>query len=198
MQARLPGSLLRGNKQNQPDIQEAPANADFADPLPLHSIYLAQLLKSARIYANTEKPVVLCIGTDRIIGDSLGPLTGSLLEKYNGASFFVYGTLSSTVHACNLEKTLRQIKKEHPHSAIIAVDASLGQENKIGSVFIHPGSIKPGMGVSKNLPAAGDISITGIAGARGNQPYLTLQTARLSLIMAMAEEICACIVDACG
>ncbi len=230
MQAQLSGSLLRGNKQNQPDIQEALARADLADPLPLHSVYLAQLLKNARICANTDilksgnsdcsksksrrgsqenllklptcashtAPVVLCIGTDRIIGDSLGPLTGSLLEKYAGSSFFVYGTLSSTVHACNLEKTLHQIKKEHPNSVIIAVDASLGQETKIGSVFIHPGSLRPGMGVSKNLPATGDISITGIAGARSNQPYLTLQTARLSLIMAMAEEICSCIVDACG
>ncbi|MCD8012543.1 MAG: spore protease YyaC [Lachnospiraceae bacterium] len=148
--------------------------------------------------ASLTAPVILCIGTDRLIGDSLGPLTGSLLQKYAGTSFFVYGTLSSTVHACNLEKTLHQIKKEHPNSVIIAVDASLGQESKIGSVFVHPGSIKPGMGVSKDLPATGDISITGIAGARGDQPYLTLQTVRLSLIMTMAEQICACIVDACG
>ncbi|MCD7819513.1 MAG: spore protease YyaC, partial [Lachnospiraceae bacterium] len=142
-------------------------------------------------------PVILCIGTDRIIGDSLGPLTGSLLEKNAGNSLAVYGTLNATVHACNLAETLIQIKKEHPSGTIIAVDASLGNGCKTGSVYIRQGSLKPGIGVSKDLPAAGDISITGIAGAQCSQPYLSLQTARLSLIMTMAEQICECILSVC-
>lgn len=176
----------------------------FTSSLPLCPRLLNQLLESVNGYKNTgsqslpSAPVILCIGTDRLIGDSLGPLTGSLLEKTAGRSFPVYGTLDNTVHACNLDRTLSQIKKKHPCSTVIAVDASLGSEYKVGSVFIRPGSLKPGMGVSKDLPAAGDISITGIAGVQNSQPYLTLQTTRLSLIMAMAEEICACILAVCG
>ncbi|MCD8397102.1 MAG: spore protease YyaC [Lachnospiraceae bacterium] len=189
-------SVLACMKKNviQPDFSSA--------SLPLCPLLLGQLLESARDYNNpvssSSAPVILCIGTDRLIGDSLGPLTGSLLEKRAGKSFSVYGTLEKTVHACNLDKTLSQIKKKHPYSTVIAVDASLGTQYKVGSVFIRPGSLKPGMGVSKDLPAAGDISITGIAGVQNSQPYLTLQTTRLSLIMAMAEEICACILAVCG
>ncbi|MCC8050788.1 MAG: spore protease YyaC [Clostridiales bacterium] len=144
------------------------------------------------------KPVILCIGTDRIVGDSLGPLTGSLLKKSAGDSLAIYGTLEAPVHACNLAETLAQIKKEHPNSAVIAVDASLGCHYKAGSVLIRPGSIRPGMGVKKNLPAVGDISITGIAGAQSSRPYLVLQSVRLSLIMSMAEQICDCIINVCG
>ncbi|MCD7762858.1 MAG: spore protease YyaC [Lachnospiraceae bacterium] len=144
------------------------------------------------------KPVILCIGTDRIVGDSLGPLTGSLLKKSAGDSLAIYGTLETPVHACNLAETLAQIKKKHPDSAIIAVDASLGCQYKVGSVLIRSGSIRPGMGVKKELPAVGDISITGIAGAQSSRPYLVLQSVRLSLIMSMAEHICKCILDVCG
>ncbi|MCD7736426.1 MAG: spore protease YyaC, partial [Lachnospiraceae bacterium] len=162
---------------------------------PLCPLLLGQLLRESQ---DTPKPVVLCIGTDRIIGDSLGPLTGSLLEKRAGNTLIVYGTLDATVHACNLSQTLSHIKKKHPHSKIIAVDASLGYGNKVGTVLVRPGSLKPGVGVNKNLPAVGDISITGIAGAQCSQPYLSLQTARLSLIMTMAEQICECILTVCG
>ncbi|MCC8047206.1 MAG: spore protease YyaC [Clostridiales bacterium] len=167
---------------------------------PLCPSLLGQLLddfeKGGR--AACTSPVVLCIGTDRIIGDCLGPLTGSLLIERAQGSLLVYGTLQSTVHACNLEETLFQIKKEHPYSTVIAVDASLGRKCRPGSVFVRAGSLKPGMGVRKNLPEAGDISITGITGIQGSQPWLTLQTARLSLIMSMAEEICECILNVCG
>ncbi|MCD8336632.1 MAG: spore protease YyaC, partial [Lachnospiraceae bacterium] len=180
----------------QPDLS--------ASSLPLCPPLLNQLLENANSCKKTgfpspsSAPVILCIGTDRLIGDSLGPLTGSLLEKEAGKSFYVYGTLDDTVHACNLTRTLSRIKKKHPCSTVIAVDASLGTEYKVGSVFIRPGSLKPGLGVCKDLPAAGDISITGIAGVQNSQPYLTLQTTRLSLIMAMAEEICACILAVCS
>ncbi len=155
--------------------------------------------------ANTDfsltKPVILCIGTDRIVGDSLGPLTGSLLQKHMENfknPLAVYGTLEAPVHACNLAETLEQIKKEHPDSIVIAVDASLGCHYKVGSVLIRSGSIRPGMGVKKNLPAVGDISITGIAGVQSSRPYFVLQSVRLSLIMSMAEQICECILNVCG
>ncbi|MCD7841925.1 MAG: spore protease YyaC, partial [Lachnospiraceae bacterium] len=149
------------------------------EPQTLDPEQLAQLLAAAA-KPFCGNPVILCIGTDRIVGDSLGPLTGSLLQKSAGDSLAIYGTLEAPVHACNLAETLTQIKKEHPDSAIIAVDASLGCQYKVGSVLIRSGSIRPGMGVKKELPAVGDISITGIAGAQSSRPYLVLQSVRLS------------------
>ena len=46
---------------------------------------------------NTEKPpVIVCIGSDLAIGDSLGPITGSMLKfKTQGLNIFLYGTLSA-------------------------------------------------------------------------------------------------------
>ena len=51
---------------------------------------------------DTLVPVALCIGTDRVIGDALGPVVGELLVSAFNAPFFVYGTLASPVTALNL------------------------------------------------------------------------------------------------
>ena len=46
-------------------------------------------------------PVYLCIGSDRVTGDSLGPLVGTLLLKVQ-PTLPVIGTLTDPVHALNL------------------------------------------------------------------------------------------------
>ena len=48
---------------------------------------------------NTAAPVILCIGSDLSVGDSLGPLCGTMLSERTGADIFVYGTLKKTVTA---------------------------------------------------------------------------------------------------
>ena len=63
--------------------------------------------------------VFLCIGSDRVTGDCLGPYIGhQLLEHLNTDTHgvYVYGTLKSPVHALNLSRISRQIKiqKELP------------------------------------------------------------------------------------
>lgn len=142
-------------------------------------------------------PVILCIGTDRMIGDCLGPLVGTMLDRAAKDRLTVYGTLQNTVHALNLPETVFQIKKKHPNRTILAVDASLGSDEHVGTVFIRPGRLRPGAGVRKNLPEIGDIAITGIANSESCRPYLDLQTARLSTISSMADRICGCILEAC-
>lgn len=140
-------------------------------------------------------PVILCIGTDRILGDSLGPLTGSILQKKCTGHLCVYGTLSKPVHALNLTSINEAIKKKHPDSPVIAVDASLGSSDQIGSVFVRAGAIMPGAGVQKSLPPSGSIAITGVVNEESSHPYLALQTARLSVVAEMAEQIADCILE---
>ena len=49
--------------------------------------------------------VFLCIGSDRVTGDCLGPYIGhQLLDRLDLQDIYVYGTLKDPVHALNLEK----------------------------------------------------------------------------------------------
>ncbi|MFY4776205.1 spore protease YyaC [Metabacillus sp. RGM 3146] len=140
--------------------------------------------------------VVLCIGTDRSTGDSLGPLVGSRLEEMMPSSFHVYGTLKDPVHAVNLEESISRIHQTHHHPFIIAVDACLGRLKNVGTFQIAPGPIKPGAGVNKELPPVGDMHITGIVNVSGFMEFFVLQNTRLHLVFSMANLIAASILEA--
>lgn len=187
----------RNSLFSKPQTHKLPDSPDTLSVLRLRSILSDLSDASSGADCRGISPVILCIGTDRIIGDCLGPLAGSMLKKAAGDSLAVYGTLEHTVHALNLQKISREIKKKHHGQIMIAIDASLGSYERIGSVFVRPGCLKPGAGVRKNLPDVGDIAITGIANGESASPYLDLQTARLSTISRMAETICGCILGAC-
>lgn len=152
---------------------------------------IASLLKECiRLHSgNWSEIVFLCIGSDRMTGDCLGPYIGQQLSSYTGHGIFVYGTLSDPVHALNLKKVCSSIEKRHPSALVIAIDASLGQKKHLGYVTIGNGALYPGAGVHKELPPVGDIHITGIVNIGGTLEQFTLQTTRLSTVIALANTI---------
>lgn len=148
--------------------------------------------KFTELYNSNKEIVILCIGTDRVTGDSLGPIIGYKLSRYSLGIFKhikVYGTLESPVHAKNLQETIDKINDKHKNPLIIAIDASLGNMNYIGYLTIGEGTVKPGAGVNKNLPEVGDMFITGIVNLNGIMGSISIQHTRLGLIMKMADII---------
>lgn len=137
-----------------------------------------------------NRPVLfLCIGTDCSTGDSLGPLIGHQLSSLYSRKCRVIGDLKRPVTATNLRYVLDCIYQISPQPCIIAIDAALGQEGRIGQITLSKKPLKPGLGVKKSLPAVGEISITGIIGSYSLQDASSLQSIRLSLVMDMAERI---------
>ena len=138
----------------------------------------AALLLSIRLKSiiNTKKKpnqeiIILCIGSDRSTGDSLGPLIGY------------------TVHAGNLQLYIDKINETFVDPFIIAIDASLGREEHIGLITLGEGPLKPGLGVKKKLPEVGAVHITGIVNSSSNSNHSILQTTRLYLIIQLADVI---------
>ncbi|MGB9886090.1 MAG: spore protease YyaC [Moorellales bacterium] len=139
--------------------------------------------------------VVLGIGTDRSTGDSLGPLVGSkIAERPRGPR--VMGTLDQPVHATNLADHLRLLGGWPRPPIVVAVDACLGQRDSIGYITVAEGPLRPGAGVHKELPAVGDLHVTGVVNVAGYMEYMVLQNTRLSLVMRMADRIAAAIMAA--
>lgn len=133
--------------------------------------------------------VILCIGTDRSIGDSLGPLVGTYLEESQPPGLFLYGTLGDPVHATNLVSVLDNLNTRHSNPFVLAVDACLGRPESVGMITVGRGSLRPGAGVNKSLPAVGDIYATGVVNVAGFMEYFVLQNTRLSLVVKMAKVI---------
>ena len=69
--------------------------------------------------------------------------------------------------------------------------------DSIGCITLGRGSLKPGLGVSKELRSVGDLFITGIVSGCSNYDPVMLQSIRLSIVMRMAEFISesVCIVE---
>lgn len=140
------------------------------------------------ILTSNREIIILCIGTDRCTGDALGPLVGhKLKEIMPKGDFFVYGTLENPVHAQNLENIINKIYSSFKNPYIIAIDASLGNIKDIGKVIIKSEKLSPGRALNKDLPAVGDLSITGIVNIGGNFEFLVLQNTRLYVVMSLVE-----------
>ncbi|WP_299092602.1 spore protease YyaC [uncultured Metabacillus sp.] len=143
-----------------------------------------------------EKDVVfLCIGSDRYVGDSLGPLVGTMLKE-NQVPFRVYGTLEEPVHAFNLKGIVKEIKKQFKKSLIFSIDAAIGKENHVGYVLFKEGPLLPGKAVEKMLPEVGDYHFVGIVNYIDPLPTSQfLNDTRLFTVMNLAKTIVKVIVE---
>lgn len=146
-----------------------------------------QIAEFMKKYINSNT-IVVCIGTDKCIGDCLGPLVGTFLEEHN-FPLPVYGTLKDPIHALNLDKKLIEINKLHPSASIIGVDACLGDSASIGEIHTRDYPIHPGKGVGKSLPDVGNASIIGIIDSSDTAEFFTSRSIRLHLVFEMAKVI---------
>lgn len=142
-----------------------------------------------------NRTIIVCIGTDKCIGDCLGPLVGTLLTKSN-FSYPVVGTLEDPAHAVNLDTVIENINRKYKNPFVIAVDACLGYSEFIGDIQVKLGPVHPGKGVGKVLPHIGDISIVGVVDSVDVSDIFSIRSIRLNLIMKMAEVISSAIIKA--
>lgn len=141
-----------------------------------------------RLGYNKNSDVIMCVGTDSVVGDSLAPMVGSLLKNAM-PNAYVYGTLDKPITALNLAPFYNKIKTMHPKSKILVIDAAVGSREDVGVVKVINGAICPGLGVKKSLGLIGDIGIIGIVTKRSKLFIENLCSARVGLIYSMASLI---------
>lgn len=138
----------------------------------------------------TAPPVLLCVGSDLAIGDSLGPIAGTLLtEQHLGRRAFIYGTLRAPVTAKEIGYLGEFLHKTHPDSKVIAIDAAVGEPSEPGLIKITDSPLRPGSGANKRLAKVGDVSILGIVGEKAAFSYSMLNLTRLGGVYSMAKTV---------
>lgn len=143
-----------------------------------------------KILPPNSVPVILCIGSDLSVGDSLGPVTGTKLkEKLKNLNCFVYGTLARPITAHEIKYMNEFLKATHPNSTVIAVDAAVGASGDIGLLKVSKGCLSPGSGANKKLSRVGDISIIGIVAEKSVFNYSLFSATRLNIVYKMADII---------
>lgn len=137
--------------------------------------------------------IFLCVGSDKITGDSFGPIVGSNLERlfknfYNNIK--IIGTLEKPISGINLEATLKEIYNTYENPCIIAVDAALSKKEDVGKIIVSNSKMKFGRGTNKKFIEIGNISIKGIVAKDCKLPkynFNELQNTSLNVVMKLAN-----------
>lgn len=137
-----------------------------------------------------EEVTFFCVGTDRVTGDSFGPIVGS---KLHDLGYNVIGKLDSPVHALNLADRIEEIP---PGNLVIAVDACLGKNSSVGDVRMEHRPLEPGAGVYRELPKVGQYRLVGIVNVGGFMEYVVLHATPLERVLSMADRAVNAILEA--
>ena len=155
----------------------------------LHQL-LSQKTKGAGAPSKGNLPIVVCVGSDLVIGDSVGPLTGTMLTfKLQGLGAYVYGTLQSPITAKEIKYLKEFLHRTHPNRPIIAVDAAVGKCADVGLIKVTPQPLSPGSGANKNLGSFGDATVLGVVAEKSMGNYALFNSTRLRLVHEMAHRI---------
>lgn len=169
--------------------KNAQASFHYEDPGSLSKLQSSVCSLFDSINTDYSRPLIIInIGTDRATGDCLGPLVGTRLRGLS-SRMEIYGSLEHPVHATNLEEILDDINNRCDRPIIGAVDACLGNTDRIGYINVRPGSLKPGTALKKSLPEVGDFHISGVVNVGGFFEHLVLQNTRLYIVYKMADLI---------
>ena len=158
-----------------------------AEEIDLLALRLKEIILNSK--CENKDIIFLCIGSDRYVGDSLGPLVGSMLEE-SQVPYRVYGTLDEPVHAFNLKGILKDIHKQFRKPLVFCIDACLGTIDQVGYIIFEEGPLTPGKALEKILPEVGDFHFKGMVNYIDPLPKSQfLNDTRLSTVMKLAKLI---------
>lgn len=149
--------------------------------------FVAKMFEAA-IDKNERDVVIVCFGTNAISGDSLGPLVGTLLTKKYNIGAFVYGTDEAQINGQNMKEWMSFVKSAHENALLVAVDASLGNKDKVGQIVLRDDGVCPS-GVTGKSERFGDVGVLGIVAQKHGDALMQLMTVSPLYVEKMADEI---------
>lgn len=134
------------------------------------------------------KPIFMCIGSDKVVGDSLGVIVGELLKQKPMFRGRVYGDMSSPINRKNLNNAINEIRTKHPNAPVIVIDAVLGEIEEVGCIKTFLGGVLAGGQYGKG-EMVGDYSILGVVCPRGVSALSFLGCVRMNLVVELSKKI---------
>ena len=133
--------------------------------------------------------IFICIGTNKIVGDSFGPILGEILKRnVNDRRIKVIGDLINNINA----KNIKNIKYNCANPYVISIDSALSDTIEPGNVFIIKKGLVPGSALNKKATAIGNIAIKGIVAKDEKnliKNYYNLKNADYKLILKFSKNI---------
>jgi putative sporulation protein YyaC len=118
-----------------------------------------------------KKITFLCIGTSKVIGDSIGPIVGTNLKSNlkQSKKITIIGDLNKNLHYENIKNiSTNNLKQE----AVIVIDSALSSKENIGKIIVQKNALKYGEGLKKKNGNIGDISIKAVVEKNTNNKFI--------------------------
>ena len=165
----------------------------------MYDYTLERFTKELKSKIKNEKRdiAIFCIGTNSVVGDSLGPRVGSFLRK-NLNSIEIQGDMEKPI--C-YKKEILGIKKKLENKCIIVIDSAVSYEDLVGQIFITKSKMDIGSGIGKRKAFIGDISIKAVVSKKDTSFYKNFygfQNVNLGFIENMSNFIGRVICGAIG
>ncbi|MCI9178318.1 MAG: DUF1256 domain-containing protein [Clostridia bacterium] len=115
----------------------------------------------------------VCIGTNKLVADSLGPRVGEELEKRfkEKSNIQIFGTMKEPIHFKNAKYLVGTIEEEKT----ILIDSAISQKAKIGDSYINIGGIELGKALGKSFYFPAMMNIKTIIGTKDNMPNWSIK-----------------------
>ena len=127
--------------------------------------------------------VILCVGTDKLIGDLVGPIAGQKLKRLfkDFEKITVYGDIKKTVNTTNYDQPF-----------IITIDSALGPREKIETVWVSTGNMNPGSALKKQESCRSNVNFKAVVGENLQNTILNfnvLNSIERNVVQRLANEI---------
>lgn len=145
--------------------------------------------------------IFLCVGTNRLVGDMVGPIVGEKLmnkvhhkriQKLNNREIVVYGNMQHTLNLKNANEIIQYLQYKYKRPFIITIDAALGSEDMIEKILIGSGKIEIGKALENEIQYQSNIYIKGIVGKYSTvveENMNTLKSANIASIQRISNII---------
>lgn len=134
-------------------------------------------------------PVIICIGSDKISGDCVGPLTGVALREKLNIKAFVYGTTENAVHGKNLAAYLAFIQSVHQNNPIIAVDACMSDCHRAGEIKVIKGGVHPQRALTRRKNPVGNLGVLAVVSKTSANPLSALMSVAIDDVEKLSNKV---------
>ncbi len=136
-----------------------------------------------------KPPVFLCIGSDKIVGDSLAPIVAENLRR-NDCPYYIYGGLNAPITATNCEFAYSFIRAVHQTSQIVLLDSmATRSQARLGDIVVS----REYYGAVNDVKLMPDLCIYGVTSLLNGK---MLDCARLRNVLYTANIISGAILSA--
>lgn len=143
--------------------------------------------------SNKYTKVFLCVGTNKCIGDSLGPCVGEILSNKIKSDYIqIIGDLKNNVNSCNFNSVINHINNTIKNPYFIIIDSALSRKDIIGEIIINKKSMVVGEALNKQHKCIGNISIKGIVAENNKnsiQNFINLNNVPKEMITELSCKI---------